>query len=296
MGKKSFSLGRGMGDILRDHSADINTASEQTASPAPAAVSLDLIDPNPFQPRKTFDENSLNELAESIKTHGILEPILLRKNAGRYQIVSGERRVRAARRAGLVQIENVRIFDILADKTMAEWAIIENVQRDDLNPIELSLSYQQLLEIYNYTHDELAVRLGKSRAAITNALRLLKLPQQVQTFIQEGKLSVGAARSLLSPNITDPVKAAEEIIEKELSVREVEEFTQQEGRSPKQKNNKKNDDNSDPDFQAFLTRLQTAFGTKIQAKPSRKNPQKGTLIIAYNSYDDLTRISNLIGH
>ncbi|MDR3001086.1 MAG: ParB/RepB/Spo0J family partition protein [Fibromonadaceae bacterium] len=283
MGNK---LGRGLGDILRERSANIESITTEKPG-ASTRISIELIDANPFQPRKTFDEEPLQELAESIKLHGILEPVLLRKNAGRYQIVSGERRVRAAKIAGLSEVES-RVFDLLSDKTMAEWAIIENIQREDLNPIETANAYQQLLDSYSYTHEDLATRLNKSRAAITNSLRLLKLPEQIKKWIGEGKISAGAARSLLSPNIKDPVKAAKEIIEKGLSVREAEVLAQE----PKNKESKEAAQIS-PDMQNFLNLLQRAFGTKITCKMG-KEPQKGTLIIPFSSYDDLTRIQQAI--
>jgi len=282
MGKKTMGLGIGLDVILRDHSMNIaEKASDVTK------ISLSLIDPNPFQPRKHFDKEALQELAESIKLQGILQPILLRKHAGRYQIVSGERRVRAARLAGLGEIE-ARVFDLLSDKTMAEWAIIENIQREDLDPIETAASYQKLLESHGYTHEDLATRLSKSRAAITNSLRLLNLPEQVRLWIAEGQLSAGAARSLLSPNIADPVKAAKNIIENKLSVREAENLTK------KQASSGRTAVAVSPDMQKFLNALQSAFGTKVECRSSHKHPQKGTLIISYNSYEDLTRIQQAI--
>jgi len=292
MGKKSMSLGRGMGEILRDHpTTNIEDITTERAGDA-TKIPLELMDANPFQPRKVFNEESLRELADSIKLHGILEPVLLRKNAGRYQIVSGERRVRAARIAGLNEIE-ARVFDLLSDKTMAEWAIIENIQREDLGVIETANSYQQLLDLHSYTHEDLAARLNKSRAAITNSLRLLKLPEQVKKWIEEGKLSAGTARSLLSPNIKDPEKTAKEIIQKGLSSREAEAIAQ-EPKKKKAGTPGKAANAIDPDLQNFLNLLQNSFGTKVECKSSGKKPQEGTLIIHYSSYEDLTRIQQAI--
>jgi len=274
MGKKAMG-GGGLASIIRDHESITTEAIK---------IPLEQIDANPFQPRKQFKDESLHELAESIKQHGILEPVLLRKNAGRYQIVSGERRVRAARIAGLGEIE-ARVFDLLSDKTMAEWAIIENIQREDLNPIEIADSYQQLLDYHGYTHEDLAMRLNKSRAAVTNSLRLLKLPEQVKMWIGEGKLSAGAARPLLSPNIKNPEKAAKEIIEKGLSAREAEVFAQKLEKGKAKRN--KVDSMIDHDMQNFLNFLQNAFGTKVECK-------KNAIIIHYSSYNDLTRIQQSI--
>jgi ParB family chromosome partitioning protein len=290
MGKKSMGLGRGMGEILRDHSANIESITTEKPSET-TKIPINLVDANPFQPRKFFNEESLKELAESIKLHGILEPILLRKKAERYQIVSGERRVRAARIAGLSEIE-ARIFDLLSDKTMAEWAIIENIQREDLDPIETASSYQQLLNSYGYTHEDLAERLSKSRTAVTNTLRLLNLPEQVKKWIGEGKLSAGAARSLLSPNISDPIRVARDIIEKGLSVRETELITQESKK--KKKRGATEASATSPDMQNFLNILQNIFGTKVECKTFGKNSDKGTLIIHYSSYDDLTRIQQAV--
>jgi len=282
MGKKAMG-GGGLASIIRDHSVNIESFTAEKPGEA-TKILLEQIDANPFQPRKHFKEESLHELAESIKQHGILEPVLLRKNAGRYQIVSGERRVRAAKLAGLSEIE-ARVFDLLSDKTMAEWAIIENIQREDLNPIEIADSYQQLLDYHGYTHEDLATRINKSRTAVTNSLRLLKLPEQVKMWIGEGKLSAGAARALLSPNIKNPEKAAREIIEKGLSAREAETLAQKLEKS----NVKKNRVNSvlNPDMQNFLNYLQNAFGTKVECK-------KNAIIIHYSSYSDLTRIQQSI--
>jgi ParB family chromosome partitioning protein len=282
MGKKAMG-GGGLASIIRDHSANIESITTERPGET-TKILLEQIDANPFQPRKHFKEDSLHELAESIKQHGILEPVLLRKNAGRYQIVSGERRVRAAKIAGLGEIE-ARVFDLLSDKTMAEWAIIENIQREDLNPIEIADSYQQLLDYHGYTHEDLAIRLNKSRAAVTNSLRLLKLPEQVKMWIGEGKLSAGAARPLLSPNIKNPEKAAMEIIEKGLSAREAEVFAQKLERSKIKKD--RIEPMIDHDMQNFLNFLQNAFGTKVECK-------KNAIIIYYSSYSDLTRIQQSI--
>jgi len=282
MGKKAMG-GGGLASIIRDHSVNIESFTAEKPGEA-TKILLEQIDANPYQPRKHFKEDSLHELAESIKQHGILEPILLRKNAGRYQIVSGERRVRAAKLAGLNEIE-ARVFDLLSDKTMREWAIIENIQREDLNPIEIADSYQNLLDNHGYTHEDLAARLNKSRATVTNSLRLLKLPDQVKTWIGEGKLSAGAARSLLSPNIKNPEKVAKEIIEKGLSAREAEVIAQKLERSKIKRN--KVDSMIDHDMQNFLNFLQSAFGTKVECK-------KNAIIIYYSSYNDLTRIQQSI--
>lgn len=283
MGKKS--LGRGLNAIFKDHALD-EPESEAGEGILLQRISLDELDPNPYQPRRTFSEEEIAELAETIREHGIIQPITVRKSGGRYQIVSGERRSRAARLAGLTEVD-ARVFDLLSDKTMAEWALIENIQRVDLNPVEIAISYQQLLDQHGYTHEDLSSRVGKSRAAITNSLRLLRLPESVKTWIEEGKISAGAARSLLSPHISDPEKAAREIIEQGLSVR------QAEGMSKKEKGPVKSQP-LDPDVQMFLNDLQHLFGTRVRLQSSLKDPSKGLLQIEYESWDDLTRIKEML--
>jgi len=286
MGKKS--LGRGLDAIFKDHSLDEPDYNEGEGIRL-QRISLDDLDPNPFQPRRTFSPEEIQELAETIREHGIIQPITVRKSGGRYQIVSGERRARAARLAGLVEVD-ARVFELLSDKTMAEWALIENIQRVDLNPIEVSLSYQQLLDQHGYTHEDLSARVGKSRTAITNSLRLLRLPDTVKTWIEEGKISAGAARSLLSPNISDPEKAAREIIDKGLSVREAEGL----GKKEKSSHHEASKAAIDPDIQHFLREMQEILGTKVRMQTSSKDKSKGFLMIDFESWEDLGRIKEII--
>jgi ParB family chromosome partitioning protein len=250
-------------------------------------IPLNLIDANPFQPRRVFNEEEISELAETIKKHGLIQPITVRKYNGRYQIVSGERRTRAARIAGLTEIK-AYVHELLSDKNMSEWALIENIQRVDLNPIELAESYQMLLENHNYTHEDLSETLGKSRSAITNSLRLLKLPEQVKTWVEEGKLSSSAARSLLSPEITDPEEVARNIIEKGMNVREIEKITK------KKKEEKNTSPEIDADMISFQNKLQEFFGTKISINPSSKNKNEGIITIHYYSMDDLNHLQEII--
>lgn len=317
MGKKSFALGRGLSDILKDHDANKNFSAnapqgESSNGQQVVEIQLDLIDPNPFQPRKFFSDDELSELAETIKTHGLLTPINVRSVNGRYQIISGERRTRASRLAGLKTIK-AQVFSDIGDKAMAEWALIENIQRVDLNPIETAQSYQQLIDNHDYTHEDLAKAVGKSRSAITNALRLLKLPDQVQYWIQEGKLSSGAARALCSDKIADVEALAKRIIDEGLNVRQIEAISRGEDI------NKPKDETDEPakdvdtqpagekpetpakpkpelsaDMKSFENRLETFFGTKVQLNPSASKESEGTIVIKYYSMDDLTRIQQLM--
>ncbi|MBQ3779175.1 MAG: ParB/RepB/Spo0J family partition protein [Fibrobacter sp.] len=317
MGKKSFALGRGLSDILKDHDANKNFSAnapqgESSNGQQVVEIQLDLIDPNPFQPRKFFSDDELSELAETIKTHGLLTPINVRSVNGRYQIISGERRTRASRLAGLKTIK-AQVFSDIGDKAMAEWALIENIQRVDLNPIETAQSYQQLIDNHNYTHEDLAKAVGKSRSAITNALRLLKLPDQVQYWIQEGKLSSGAARALCSDKIADVETLAKRIIDEGLNVRQIEAISRGEEIDPtkdeKQETGEKEKSAASPaasanppkpkpelsaDMKQFESKLETYFGTKVAINPSAGSEAKGTIVINYYSMDDLNRIQQLM--
>lgn len=313
MGKKSFALGRGLSDILKDHDANKNISAtapqgETSSDQKVVEIQLDLIDANPFQPRKFFSEDELSELANTIKTHGLLQPISVRSVNGRYQIISGERRTRASRLAGFKTIK-AQVFNDVADKAMAEWALIENIQRVDLNPIETAQSYQQLIDNHDYTHEDLANAVGKSRSAITNALRLLKLPDQVQYWIQEGKLSSGAARALCSDKITDVEALAKRIIEEGLNVRQIEAISRGDGSTPStssgtlppaegtessQAKQSKPKLELSADMKKFESKLETYFGTKVAINPSASTESKGTIVINYYSMDDLNRIQQLM--
>jgi ParB family chromosome partitioning protein len=316
MGKKSFALGRGLAAIMKDH--DINFKGEQANTinnPAETSekfekiveISIDLIDPNPFQPRKAFDDEELSELADSIKQQGLIQPIALRKVGDRYQIISGERRTRATKIAGLPTIK-AQVYENLDDKAMAEWALIENIQRVDLNPVEIARSYQQLIDKHGYKHEDLAKIVSKSRSAITNSLRLLKLPEQVLVWIEEGKLNSGAARALCSDKIGDPESLAERIIEEGLNVRQIEAIIrgdedkdEEEEPSLRQAQGPENSETPakprpelSADMKQFETRLETFFGTKVQLNPSSSGKPEGTIVIKYYSMDDLTRIQEIM--
>ncbi len=311
MGKKSFALGRGLAAIMKDH--DINFKGEQANTinnPDETAekfekiveISIDLIDPNPFQPRKAFDDEELSELADSIKQQGLIQPIALRKVGDRYQIISGERRTRASKIAGLSTIK-AQVFEELDDKAMAEWALIENIQRVDLNPVEIARSYQQLIDKHGYKHEDLAKIVSKSRSAITNSLRLLKLPEQVLLWIEEGKLNSGAARALCSDKIGDPESLAERIIEEGLNVRQIEAIIRGDDDKDDDEPEEKPENPETPakpkpelsaDMKQFESRLETFFGTKVQLNPSNSGKPEGTIVIKYYSMDDLTRIQEIM--
>ena len=333
MGKKSFALGRSLADILKDHSApaasDIQQSNPQSGennaeksetvdnSQKVVEINVELIDPNPFQPRKVFSDDELVELAESIEHHGLIQPIAVRKVGDRYQLISGERRTRASKLAGLPTIK-AQVYENLDDKAMAEWALIENIQRVDLNPVEVAKSYQQLIDNHGYTHEDLSKIVSKSRSAITNSLRLLKLPEVVLLWIEEGKISGGAARALCSDKIQNPEEVAKRIIEEGLNVRQIEAIARGEDIS-QTKDERRETREGEPeqssedqpgvhkpeveakpkvelsaDMKQFESRLETFFGTKVQINPSASTETKGSIVINYYSMDDLTRIQELM--
>ncbi len=286
-----MGLGQGLNSIIQNHSFSLDEQINQDENGNLVKIekiNLDLIDANPFQPRKEFNQEELEELASTLKEQGLIQPITVRKYNGRYQIVSGERRTRAARLAGFQTID-AYVHELLSDKKMAEWSLIENIQRVDLNAIEVASSYEKLIENYGYTHDDLAKSVGKSRSAITNSLRLLKLPEQVQIWIGEGKISQSAARTLLSPEITDPEKIARDIIEKGLNVREIENLTK-EKKQEKNSDTPKTQNPLDPNLLAFLKKMEEFFGTSVKLQTASPDASKGKLIIDYYSFEDLTRI------
>lgn len=332
MGKQA--LGRGLSAIFKAHDVlgnSVDNAINNSAAPESAnpdnqkivEINIDLIDPNPFQPRKFFDDDELVELAETIEKHGLIQPIAVRKVGDRYQIISGERRTRASKLANCRTIK-AQVYDNLDDKTMSEWALIENIQRVDLNPIEVAQSYQQLIDNHNYTHEDLAKTVGKSRSAITNALRLLKLPNQVQAWIQEGKISGGAARALCSDKIANPEALAQRIIDEGLNVRQIEAISRGEDPFAQTRDDaalqqtQESENNSaeateeelppevhasepaapkpelSADMKQFESRLETFFGTKVALNPNAKDQTKGTIVINYYSMDDLNRIQEIM--
>lgn len=291
MGKKSIALGQGLSTIMQNHSSSLDEEiqkDENGNSVQIEKINLDLIDPNPYQPRQDFKEEELQDLANTLQEQGLIQPITVRKFNGRYQIVSGERRTRAARLAGFTTID-AYVHELLSDKKMAEWSLIENIQRVDLNAIEVAKSYEKLIENYGYTHDDLAKSVGKSRSVVTNSLRLLKLPEQVQTWIVEGKLSQSAARSLLSPEISDPESVAREIIEKGMNVRQIENLAKENKTSTKS-STAKTEQPIDPNILAFVKKMEDFFGTTVKLQAAAADASKGKLVIDYYSFEDLTRI------
>ncbi len=252
-------------------------------------VRLDLIEANPSQPRTEFDEDALSELAESIKNFGIIQPVTLRKlDNGRYQIISGERRCRASQMAGL---ENIPAYIRTADdQQMLEMALVENIQRKDLDPIEIAISFQRMIDECNYTQENIGERVGKQRSTVTNYLRLLKLPDEIKLGLRKNMLTMGHAKALMSiEDASDQAFVFERIINEKLSVREVEEIAQEmkEGssREQKKKNVRKTKDNTYSELEA---KLKDFFQSKV--KFSRNEKGNGKIVISFKTDQDLERI------
>lgn len=251
-------------------------------------VSLDLIDPNPFQPRREFDPEKLAELTESVRVHGVMQPVVLRKTGDRYQLVAGERRCRAAKGAGMSDIPAlVREF---SDRELLELAIVENLQREDLNPIEEALAYEQLMDQLALKQEEVAARVGKSRPYITNTLRLLQLPEVLKQHVSRGTLSAGHARALLAISSSlEQLRLADKIISDGLSVRQAEAFVaMQKAKTSVSRETKRNKDGDHLDLEH---RLQSALGTNVKIIHKKK---RGKIEIEYYSNDDLERLLEIL--
>lgn len=275
--KKKAGLGKGLDALFIDNS---------TQEKGDMLVSINDIEPNRDQPRKFFDEAALQELAESIATHGIIQPLLVRPlSDGGYQLIAGERRWRASRIAGLTQVPVV--IREMTDKEAMELALIENLQREDLNPIEEAEGFKQLMDTYAMTQEQAAQRVGKSRPAVANALRLLVLPQQVLDLVKQGKLSSGHARTLLP--LTDEtliIKLAEEIIAKSLSVRETERIVKTLLKPAEEKIKRRS--KRDSFFDECELAIRETMGRQAKIKLSKGN--KGTLEIEFFNKEDLEDI------
>jgi len=253
-------------------------------------IPLERLSANPFQPRAEFDAEKLEELAESIKLHGVLQPVVVRRFGDDYQIIAGERRWRAAQMAGLKAIPAV--VRELDDAGMIQVALIENLQREDLNPIEEAAAYRKLMDEFDMTQEQLSATLGKSRSAIANGVRLLNLPDGVQEHVAQGRLSGGHARCLLAVSGTDlQLRLADEVIEKGLSVRQTEELVKKLARNVSRETMEITPRAPDPDVVAVMRRLGERLGTKVKITGSSG---KGKLEIEYYSEDDLERIFEII--
>jgi ParB family chromosome partitioning protein len=292
---KKKALGRGLSALLSDSPASADEKLETDHSVAHSSstmgeISTDEIEVNPFQPRQHFDQTALNELADSIKVHGIIQPITVRRLArNQYQLISGERRYQAAKLAGLAYIPAyIRSAD---DQQMLEMSLIENIQRENLNPVEIALSYQRLISECNLKQEELGDRVGKNRSTVTNYLRLLKLPPDIQAALRDNKLSMGHARAII--NVENPDSQLfifKRTISDDLSVRKVEELARQVAAGaaiPEPKTAPK----VPREIAHLQSRLSSHFGTKVKVSGDGK---KGDIRIPFLSVEELNRILDIL--
>ncbi|WP_127844885.1 ParB/RepB/Spo0J family partition protein [Psychroflexus aestuariivivens] len=290
---KKKALGRGLSALLSDPENDIKSAEDKNADKVVGSIvelSLDAIDVNPFQPRTSFSEEALKELASSIRELGVIQPITVRKlDFNKYQLVSGERRYRASKMLGLETIPSyIRIAN---DQESLEMALVENIQRQDLDPIEVALSYQRLIDEIDLTQEQMSDRIGKNRSTIANYLRLLKLDPIIQTGMRDGFLSMGHGRALI--NVSDPniqLEVYEQILKDKLSVRETEKLVRQ----IQQNKGKKSDSTPkiDEKKQKALKQISNHFGAKVELKVNKKG--NGKIIVPFSSDEDFERIKKLI--
>ena len=275
------ALGRGLGALL---------GSDQTVSGGQEAleVDVDLIDPGSEQPRTRFDEEALERLTVSIKEHGVVQPVLVRRRGNRFELIAGERRWRAAQKAGISKIPVV-VRDV-ADADLLEIALTENVQREDLNPIEEAQAYQKLIERVGLTQEALGARFGRDRSYITNYLRLLRLPEDVQHLVEEGRLSTGHARTVLGlPHHDQQRRAARHVIEKGLSVRATEALVRKSLGTESESPARKATTSLDPNVRAAETKLRRTLGTQVRIIQGTSDGP-GRIEIAFFNNQDLDRV------
>ena len=297
------ALGKGLSALLPSRTAPV--AQQPAAEAAPAQVQqasvaqhlpIDAIEPNPVQPRSVFQNERLAELAQSIRANGIIQPLIVRKVADKYQLVAGERRWRAARSAGLTEVP-VFIQDFAEDRLL-EVALIENIQREDLNPIEVAQALDRLAREHNLSHEEIGQRTGKERATVTNLIRLLRLPQEIQLLVAEHRLSMGHARAILGLPTDELQKdIAERAAAENLSVRQVERLiqtmtTKREAEPIERSSGPQGQPTYDPNVAAATRELEATLGTRVRIVSQSQS--RGKIEIDYFSAEDLDRIYNLI--
>lgn len=267
---KRKALGKGLDALL----------PSRPAGPALTQVDISQVRPNPFQPRMQFEPQKLQELADSISENGVIQPIILRKTSdGGYELVAGERRWRAAQKAGLAKIPAI-IKDI-SDQKLLELALVENIQRDELNAIEEAHAYQMLINEFHLSQEQVSQRVGRSRTAVTNTLRLLKLPKKIQALVIQNQLSMGHARAIIPLSLGQQLPLVQQIIEKDLSVREVE------GRVRKLLKPTPPKKPLDPNLRAAAERLEERWGTRVQI---RQRGSKGQIVLHFHSEEERDRI------
>ena len=288
---RKSSLGRGLDNILGSPETDITSRdiSGDFVAGAVAEIDIDLIETNPFQPRTEFDETALRELAQSIKEQGIIQPVTVRKlGYNKYQLISGERRLRASKMAGLKKIP--AFIRVANDEQMLELALIENIHRENLNAIEVAISYQRLIDECNLTQEEVSEKVGKSRSAVANFLRLLKLPPEVQLAIRDGHITMGHARALININNKgEQLKLLQQIIMEEMTVRQTEELADKaKGKADKERKQT----NFIPEhFKSSIKKLSQTLNTKVKVKRNVKG--QGSVVIDFRDEAEFDRIMEL---
>lgn len=278
-------LGRGLDALLPKSTP---TVREPAPEPVPLAVHPSLIIPNPNQPRRVFDEAKIDELARSIEASGMLQPLVVRASASGYELIAGERRLRAAQRLGFSEVPV--IIHETPDSNTLLLALIENLQREDLNPIEEAAAFAELQEQFNLTQEQVAGKVGRSRSAVANSLRLLSLPDEIKQHVTRGELPAGQARALLAlENRAMLAAAAREVMAKDLSTRETEALVKR----LKREKRPKTENRLDPDLTNLVETLQRRLGTRVRLM-HRARDGKGKLEIEYYSQDDLGRITEMM--
>ncbi len=305
MTAKRPALGRGlaalMGEDTPDKKENFVHNRHEASSPlleaeegvigAIAAIPTDLIDANPFQPRKNFNDETLDELRQSIQANGVITPITVRKIGKRYQLISGERRLRASKLAGIKEVP--AYIRMANDNESLEMALIENIQREDLNAIDVALSYQALMDAYKYNQDELSKRVGKSRSAVANFLRLLKLPADIQLYLKDNKISMGHARCIAGvDNQEKQLALAQAVIEKDLSVRELEMLARRIGQKAAS-DSKKSLPDILPEWEE-KAQCELAARLNVPVKVKHGKGGKGNLVIEYASEEELQKIFKIL--
>ncbi|MCP3137136.1 ParB/RepB/Spo0J family partition protein [Pyxidicoccus xibeiensis] len=286
------ALGRGLSALIPQAApAPAGKAAEQAALKAGVLkLPIEAIHRDKEQPRQYFDEEKLKELTESIRVQGVLQPILVRKDGDGYRIIAGERRWRASQAAGLKEVPAI-VKDVTEVQAF-ELALVENLQRADLNPIEEAEGYKRLVEEFKLTQEQVSQRVGKERSTVANALRLLALPADVKSLVADGSLSMGHARALLGvPRLPELQNLARQVTEKKLSVRDTERLVQQ-SRSQGKKDSGKPTPKQSPQVKALVEELQRRLGTKVRL--TERSPGKGTIEVDFFSYDDLDRLLKLL--
>lgn len=288
--KKQKGLGRGLDSIFGSNVEqfldDIQSSAKEVPGRREVEIAIEEIRPNPYQPRKEFDQTALNELADSIRTHGIFTPLLVRKSISGYDLITGERRLRAAKIAGLKVVPAISVE--FTEEQMMEIAILENVQREDLNAIEEAAAYDSLVKKLGYTQEKLAERVGKSREYCANIMRLLKLPSEVQKLVIDKKLAMGHVRPLLGlKDEMEMLDAAEKIMKEKMSVREVEAYVRDINSEEVKPNKTKPEKKRDPIIHDLEHQISVKLGTKVTI-------QNKKLTIRYTDTEDLNRILEIL--